>query len=291
MTFTDPLATEFRTLFERALTGLHQAGHDVICHAVAGAGGFDLEVPVGAGGLELGLSPSAELFLVLGTELVDVSAVEATTAAVDLLLAAGGAEHAPAITAMRSGDAICLAGAGGPGHEGTHRVKAWFLHPASHPRWALDGYEGSGGNTFLPPPGWPERRLLRHAAYLTGLADAAYRAAADHCRKREVGGEPLRAGQVVSDRLVRQLLAVRLAWAATQAAVCAFDRGDTGPVAARRAHDLARDAAWTVSRGLLQLLGARGLTERSAGPLVYRTVQREAHRFDPARRAGPADPL
>ncbi|MBB5857485.1 acyl-CoA dehydrogenase family protein [Amycolatopsis umgeniensis] len=241
MTFTDPLADQFRLFTRNALRGRDLAEPERVLLAVADAGCFDFELPAEYGGLDLGLSPAAAVFYEIGALRAPISAVDHTAAALDALTSAGG--PAEVADELRAG-------------------KIAYPEPS--------------GDAFASP--WWYRRLTRHAAYLAGLADAGYRAAVAHARQRTVGGVPLLSRQLVASRCVRLLGEVRLASAACRAAA-GQDEPDETKV--RRAHDLARATALTASRDLIQLLGAKGLTELSEGPDLYRLVHREAHRLTP----------
>ncbi|MDX3660678.1 acyl-CoA dehydrogenase family protein [Streptomyces sp. ID05-26A] len=258
MAFDDLLVAEFRQLAAAVLAGRPVTdAHDVLA-ALAAGDCLDLELAAEYGGMELGLAPAAEVYVAMGTALAESEAVEAMSAALDLLTGELAVDAA-VVDRVRSGAGPCE-----------------LFRKSAH-EWCLRGDFGEFVATAEGP--WWSRRLVRQASYLTGLADAGYREALTHCRSRIVGGQPLLARQLVAARLVRLLGEIRLAWSACRDAVIWHDNGETDAEPAARAHQLAGRAAVTASRDLVQLLGARGLTDLSIGPRLYRLAHRERHRL------------
>lgn len=259
MAFDDDLAAEFRQLAAAALAGRPVTDALAVPAALATTDCFDLELPGEFGGMELGLAPVVEVYAAMGTAMAEAERAEATSAALDLLTNTVS-PNTSVIDRLRAGDAA-----------------GWELTPISAHGWMLRGDFGELPGAAGTP--WWSRRLVRQAAYLTGLADAGYREALTHCRGRVVGGRPLLDKQLVAARLVRLLGEIRLAWSACRDAVLWLDDGQADDLPAVRAHRLAGHAAVLASRDLVQLLGARGLTDLSTGPRLYRLAHREAHRL------------
>ncbi|MET9260823.1 acyl-CoA dehydrogenase family protein [Amycolatopsis sp. NPDC004079] len=260
--FDDELASEFRQLASAALAGRPVADSGAVPAALASAGCFDLELSEEFGGMDLGLAPVTEVFAAMGGAIAAAERAEATSAALDLVTSTSPAS-ASVIDRLRAGD-----------------TTGWELARTSTHEWVLRSDSGElPASTDTP---WWSRRLLRQAAYLVGLADAGYREAVVHCGRRVVGGQPLLSKQLVAGRLVRLLGEVRLAWSACREATLWLDHGQTDVSPVARAHRLAAQTAVASSRDLVQLLGARGLTDLSVGPRLYRIAHREAHRLTAA---------
>jgi alkylation response protein AidB-like acyl-CoA dehydrogenase len=280
MPLLDVLADEMRRMFADALTNVDPRSPVRATRAFVEVDGFALGLPIERGGMGLGLRPAVEMGVAAGRTLAPFGAFEATAAALDGLSQSGPPPADAYFDALCSGAATCVAAGGhatDPDADAAVRLVVdgsgvWFLEDRQGVRLVLD-----------LPDGWSSWRRLRHAAYLVGVADTGYEMALRHARERKVGGQPLVARQLVVGRLVRLLTDVRLAWAACEDAVGWYDAGRVEPAPADRAHRLARRAALRGSRDFVQLLGARGLTELSAGPALYRLVNRELRRLDQVR--------
>lgn len=263
----DDVATGVRRLVEEELAVAGVTSGDAAVAALASLGLLDCERPEAVGGLGLGLAAGIEVFVALGRLGVDSTPAQAVVAALDAL--AGVPDHGDVVAALRSGALPCA-----------------FGEPASSDHAGLlagpDGTVRLVGTTVdesaREPAGWHARRCLRSAAFLAGAADGAYQHAVRQARERQVGGAPLLAKQLVADRLVRTLADVRVAWSACHAAARAHDAGrlvdDAGPAALR----LAGATAGAATRGLVQLGGARALTDLSPAWSWHRLVQVELER-------------
>lgn len=269
MTFTDTLAAQFREMARQALTGTDVRDERAVALAVGAAGYLDLEIPADFDGLDLGIAAAAEVFAGIGIAAAAPSDVEATVAAIDAVHRLS--DPAELLKDLRSGSAAMT-------HTlDAHRPGSWLLTCSGPGEWLLR-YEAIELVLSTDSPWW-HRRLVRQAAYLVGLSDTAFAAAVRHSRTRVVDGRPLLARQLVAERLVRLLGEIRLGWAACREAVICLDDQEVDGVRARRAYDQASRTALLACRALIQLLGARGLTELSVGPHLYLLAHREAYRL------------
>jgi alkylation response protein AidB-like acyl-CoA dehydrogenase len=269
MAFNDLLAGQFGTLAGNALSNIDVAAPDAVVTALADNGCLDLEIPLELDGPDMGLVAAIEVFMAIGKAGGAVLSAELNAAATDLLVHQAP-EQRLALDQVRGGKVRWAA-------TNATSVDGWALARVDESKWTLRA-ESFVLDACIGSPWWTRRRV-RHAAYLTGLADCAYQVAVAHCRGRIVGGRPLLRNQLVAGRLVRLLGEVRLAWAATREAALAIDHDPTAVDTVNDGHDLARHATIAASRDLIQLLGARGMTSMSLGPRLYRLAHEEAYRL------------
>ncbi len=292
------------------------ARHDDALPRLAGLGIFRLDLPLDAEGLDLGVAASVVVGLELGRAMRPLPGYRETVFAAHLLHAAGATELLAA--AGRGEHLIATVGLGGtPGNGAAVRLDGeGRLHGESEPLpqapWKsavvrahtpngpalvlvpVDASVSAGDSrlSFTGAAATPllcitdadierhgDAALLRHAAFLLGLADAALSLARDHCLRRQQFGRPLIDFQTVAHRLAALsaeakglvLLAHEAAW-----------RHDTdlpgGPYPAQTLA-AAADHALATTRLAVQLHGARGIVAGDPPEVAYRLAAAESTRF------------
>jgi alkylation response protein AidB-like acyl-CoA dehydrogenase len=106
-----------------------------------------------------------------------------------------------------------------------------------------------------------DRVAIAAAAELTGIAQRAMTMAVEYAKEREQFGRPIGAYQAVSHACAEMLLDTEEARSLTYYAAWAADaEPESLPMAASMAKARASDAAWSVTKATLQVLGGIGFT-------------------------------
>jgi alkylation response protein AidB-like acyl-CoA dehydrogenase len=247
------------------------ARHDDPGPRLADLGLYRLDLPLEADGLGLGLAASVVAGLELGRALQPLPGYRETVYAAHLLHAAGGPQ-----------DVVTEAG------DGHHLISTGDQDPDVPWKSTLTiGDALIFNGTTLPLPEDTRRHregaLLRQAAFLLGIADAALTMARDHTRTRRQFGKPLIEFQTVAHRLAVAtaegeglvLLLHEAAWR--------HDNGDEGPYAVQAAA-AAADQALATTRLNVQLHGARGIVTEDLPAEAYTLAAKESTRMGTPRQ-------
>jgi len=286
---------------------------------LAAIGVVGLNLPLAAGGLELGEGSLAIAFEELGAALVS-SHLLGTLLAADCIVRAGPrSPRFPALAAIREGRlTVAALGPVDAAPPATHvllhrtQTRQLALVPATLVGDDVTSSPTDGGNStsspatdelLVPPDGlqpvweWALRRARLHqAAYLTGLAAGAWERTAEYVRTRRQFGSPLVDNQAVAfpmAALAARLEATRLAvqhaaWtedtgaddASTGTEDASADEASLGQTGlATQALCLAAELALDTTRLGMHLHGARGLLRSSPIQRYYRRAMVEAVRL------------
>jgi alkylation response protein AidB-like acyl-CoA dehydrogenase len=120
------------------------------------------------------------------------------------------------------------------------------------------------------------RMRVRHAAYLVGLADAAFGLTLRYARERRQFGRPIAGFQAVSFRLAALVTRIVAARLLTQHAAWQGDRGLDIHAAAAKLLAAAGELARDVTAEGVQLHGAFGMTEAAEIQRYYRRAAVDA---------------
>jgi hypothetical protein len=238
---------------------------------LANLGLYRLDLPLEADGLDLGLAASVVAGLELGRALRPLPGYRETVHAAHILHAAGG----PHELLTEAGDGHHLISLGAPDPDVPWKSSLTI------------GTSLTFNGTTLPLPKDMRRHregaLLRQAAFLLGIADAALTMARDHTRTRLQFGKPLIEFQTVAHRLAAAtaegeglvLLLHEAAWR--------HDNHEEGPHAIQTAA-AAADQALATTRLNVQLHGARGIVTEDPPARAYTLAVKESTRMGTPRQ-------
>jgi alkylation response protein AidB-like acyl-CoA dehydrogenase len=283
----EPLAVELRAACRAVVSAYDERDPAGACWPdLARLGVFGLTVPVGLGGLDLGLRAAVVCCAELGRGLHDAGLLDTLTA-LDVLVRSG--RELPTMDGRWRAVLADLRLPGRPVHD-PHTADARFavvdgpavaLAPdlaftrrdtATGPMWTADGpvaeilVDGDAAAGVLAAG------RVRRAAWLLGLAAGCLEHTGARARTREQFGRPLIANQDVAFRLAR--LAVRLDALTVLVADLAgrFDDGAADPALAAGALAEAGTLALDASREAVHLHGAFGMTAASPVRRHYLTA-------------------
>lgn len=277
---------------------------------LAAAGVVDLNLPIDAGGMELGEGSLVIAFEELGAALRPGTLLGSLAAAECALASDDPARSHPLVEAIRHGRTTVelpalepaddvdacppAAGSGGRGSADadlddapTHRLVG-VRAADGPPGIALAATDPGDPSTVLLvrperardvwlPALW--RARVRQAAYLTGLAGAAWELTADHVRTRRQFGAPLVANQAVAFPLAELAARAHACRLAVRHAAWAHDTGRDATDLTAEALCVAAELALDTTRLGMHLHGAHGLLLSSPVQRCYRRAAVEAGRL------------
>jgi alkylation response protein AidB-like acyl-CoA dehydrogenase len=241
----EPLAAELRAACRAVAAAYDERDPDGACWPdLARLGVFGLTVPVGLGGLDLGLRAAVVCCAELGRGLHDAGLLDTLTA-IDVLVRAG--------------------------HELPTMDGRWPVldpHTAQVRLAVVDGPAVDGVAAIeLRAAG-----RLRRAAWLLGLAAGCLEHTGDRARTREQFGRTLIANQDVAFRLARLAVRLHALTALVDDLAGRFDDGGVDPPLAAGALAEAGTLALDASREAVHLHGAFGMTDASPVRRHYLTA-------------------
>jgi alkylation response protein AidB-like acyl-CoA dehydrogenase len=271
------------------------------------AGVFSLQVPEAAGGVGLGMAPSAVVFEELGRALVPGPLVASHLAARDLGGSLGDGEpgklvvgslrlvsprpsvFAPALVPhLASLDLLvvvqedCLSVVAPSEVDATAVSRS--LDPLT-PLWRVDDLElreRAGGAAEAARFRWDETLLW--AAFMVGLASRCVEMAVDYAKEREQFGKAIGSFQAVKHICADMLVRAELARVAVHAAALTVDQPGVGDPerAAAGAAMLAADAAVRNAKSCIQVHGGMGFTWEVPAHLFLMRARLLSQLFVPA---------
>lgn len=311
---TDPAQQQFRHYLRKAFRAHEHP--DLVATGV-----LDINLPIDAGGLELGEASLVIAFEELGAAQLPNTLLGTLLAADCALWTGRPASHRALLAAIRRGELTVAV----PDLEDGYPTGAMaWVEPGAGPSHLLLGLDGAGGPAALvlvpagpaalrrsphaqhrarvdrsavtepvplvPPERtgdvWPaalRRARLRQAAYLGGVARAAWELTADHVRSRRQFGSALSANQAVAFPMAALAARAQVCGLAVHHAAWAHDTGRDADDVTTGALCLAAELALDTTRLGMHLHGARGLLLASPIQRCYCRAAVEAVRLGQPR--------